>query len=126
MRYSSRRDRIYQAIQGLDRHMSAEEVFELVNQEEPKIGLATVYRNLNELAEKNLINKVHDKDQKFFYDGNPTRHYHVYCQQCHTYQDVPVTYMAKLDEEVAKLTGYKVEVHQLVFEGICEKCRTKN
>lgn len=127
MRNTKQRDRVYNAVNGFGKHMSAEDVFSKVNEEEPKISLATVYRNLNLLADMDLITRVRkDEDQSFFYDGNPDRHYHIHCQNCGKYLDVPISYLEDLNIEVQAKTSADIKFHTIIFEGICQDCQKKS
>ena len=125
MRYSSQRERVYEAIKGVNRHLSAEEVYLEVNKQEPKIGMATVYRNLNFLVENNLIVKLHVQDQQHLYDGNADKHYHLQCQECLKYYDIPITYMEQLDSKIEALCQFEIEGHNLTFKGTCAECLNK-
>ena len=41
----------------MEKHLSAEDVFNIVSQDHPEIGLATVYRTLDLLAELGILKK---------------------------------------------------------------------
>ena len=58
MRYSKQRELILQTLQKNAIHPSAEQLYELIKREEPAISLATVYRNLNLLAQQKIIKKI--------------------------------------------------------------------
>src|SRR5690625_5738268 len=45
-------------------HLSAEEVFFLVKEKSPEIGLATVYRTLELLSELKIVDKINFGDRK--------------------------------------------------------------
>ncbi len=59
-------------------HFSAEDVFALVNSEEPQVSKATVYNTLGLFAQKGLIRQVIVDPTKVFYDPNTSPHYHFY------------------------------------------------
>ena len=42
-----------------------------------------------------------------------------------TVYDVPLIYHSDLDKQAAKKTGYTIERHRTVFEGLCQDCRQK-
>ena len=52
------------------RHMSAEEVFELVKKTSPDIGLATIYRTLDLFTEMDLLKKLDFDDGCSRYELN--------------------------------------------------------
>ena len=51
------------------------------------------------------------------------KHYHINCRQCGRFIDVPLDYHKHLDNLVSDLTGYKVDNHDIVFNGLCSACR---
>lgn len=59
-------------------HFSAEDVFTLVNGDEPHVSKATVYNTLGLLADHGLIHTVIVDPAKVFYDANTTPHHHFY------------------------------------------------
>jgi Fur family iron response transcriptional regulator len=59
-------------------HFSAEDVFTLVNGEQPHVSKATVYNTLGLFAENGLIHQVIVDPTKVFYDANTIPHHHFY------------------------------------------------
>ena len=72
-----------------DKHLSAEEIYELVKIDYPEIGLATVYRTIQLLLELHLIDRINLNDGYVRYEiGNwgankhHHRHHHLICLKC--------------------------------------------
>lgn len=59
-------------------HLSAEEVWELVNGQDPATSKATVYNTLNLLSARGLIREVIAHPGKVYYDSNTSQHHHFY------------------------------------------------
>ena len=61
-------------------HLSAEELYQLIEQEPDRRGvaLATVYNTLSLFAEKGLVREVIADPSRVFYDPNTSPHHHVY------------------------------------------------
>lgn len=125
IRQSKYQEMIYEILNGVGVHMSAEEVYQKAKAMDDSIGIATVYRQLNALAEKKLIQRIRDKEQGYIYDGNGKPHHHFHCLVCGTYQDIALKYDDLLNKEIENETGALVQSHQLIFEGICKHCKTK-
>ena len=123
-RQTHQRQAILEAIQGKGHHMSAEEVLSRVQQNDPGIGLATVYRNLTLLCDMGLIQKVTEEGASF-YDGNPEPHYHLHCQKCGRYLDMDLPYQKTLGRKAAEAAGARIFGHTVTFEGICQDCLAK-
>src|ERR1700730_2587990 len=69
-----------------EQHLSAEDIFMLVKQKAPDIGLATVYRTLELLYELRIIEKLSFGDgvarYEFRSDDHPHHHHHLICLNC--------------------------------------------
>jgi Fur family transcriptional regulator, iron response regulator len=59
-------------------HLSAEDVFRLVNAENRRVSKATVYNTLGLLAEKGVIREVIADPTRIFYDPNTQPHHHFF------------------------------------------------
>ena len=53
-----------------------------------------------------------------------TRHYHIKCTHCGMFMNVEdMDYIEGLDEKVGEVTGFKMEDHDIVFNGVCPECQ---
>lgn len=71
-------------------HLSAEEVFALVNKEDARVSKATVYNTLGLFAERGLIREVIADPERVFYDPNTSPHHHFYDTTTGKLMDIPV------------------------------------
>lgn len=110
-------------------HPTADYVFAEARKEVPGIGLATVYRNLNSLAEKNLIRRLTFPDSPDRYDKSIANHGHAVCRECGKVIDYTfgenetnafVSQVQKLLGDEAKAEG----VH-IVVNCVCAECCAK-
>lgn len=127
-RNTKQRQEVLDVIRGINHHMTAEEVHREVVKKSPNVGIATVYRNLNRLAEEEVIGRVVDKNICYF-DGNGQPHHHLKCIRCGKFQDAPMAYDLDLDQQMAKASGVEIIGHSITFDCICEECnqrQTKN
>ena len=69
---------VYDALQKMDIHPAAEEVYTLIHPHNPSISLATVYNTLDSFVDAALISKVYSDGGKSKYDFNTTHHHHIY------------------------------------------------
>lgn len=105
-------------------HLSAEQAFEKMKNEDRHISLATVYRNLNLLAEQNSINKIDHPTYGSVYDGREYPHYHLHCGVCDGLYDIPDIYLDNIDKRIEEAMHVRIHSHHMIFEGICEECLT--
>jgi len=102
-------------------HPSADQIYLHVRGEDPKISRGTVYRNLNLLVENSEVRHVEMPGVDRF-DWRVEPHDHLLCRRCGKVTDVPVPYSVDLDRQISRQTGYAVEKHITVFEGLCPDC----
>jgi Fur family ferric uptake transcriptional regulator len=120
---TKQRRRILEALRLGNDHPSAEELYEQVRREMPKISLGTIYRNLEVLTALGEIQTLSFGSSLKRFDGNPRQHYHIRCLQCERLADAPVPVAATIDRLVRSLTDYEVYGHRLEFIGLCPRCR---
>jgi Fur family ferric uptake transcriptional regulator len=88
------------------------------------MSLATVYRNLELLAEMGEIQKLDSGGKESRFDGNAKQHHHVRCVQCGRVDDVKSTPL-ELSPDLEQATGgYHVIGYCLEFTGICPQCKS--
>lgn len=88
------------------------------------IGLATVYRQLNMLAQSGEVDTVRFKSQQLFRicDEN-THHHHLVCEQCGHTVDIEPPDDEGWIARTAEMHGYTVTEHTLEVFGLCPACR---
>ena len=70
-------------------HLSAEDVFALVNGDSSRVSKATVYNTLGLFAERGLIREVIADPTRVFYDPNTAPHHHFYDTSTGRLMDIP-------------------------------------
>jgi len=108
-------------------HLSTEEIYNLVKDRCPDIGLATVYRTLQLLDEMGVIYKLNFDDGCSRYelssDKNDHHHHHLVCLDCGEVLEVEVDLLEELEEEIEKNHNFKITDHRVKFFGYCSKCQ---
>ena len=90
-----------------------------------EMNQSTVYRALEVFAEKNIVDKYPLKDGVFAYDIVEDAHKHLLkCSICHKEIEIPCP-MRQLSALVKSETGFTLNEHDLVLEGVCEECSHK-
>lgn len=107
-------------------HLSAEDVYLLVKEKAPEIGLATVYRTLELLTELKVVDKINFGDGVSRYDlrkeGADHFHHHLVCIECGAVDEIQEDLLEDVEEIVEKDWNFKVKDHRLTFHGICYRC----
>lgn len=121
MNYSKQRELIIDALRRTDQHPTAETVYRTLKSEHPRLSLATVYRNLNQLCDTGVINKLHVADSPDRFDGNVEPHYHLCCKTCKRIIDIAVPKDA-WRSLVSKDEKHCIDGCDVLFYGTCVQC----
>ncbi len=111
------------------KHLTAEDIYNLVKTEHPEIGLATVYRTIQVLMELHLIDRVNFDDGVERYelahearDGGAHHHHHLICVKCGKVLEFEEDMLEGLELKIAEKTGFKVTDHEVKLYGLCKEC----
>jgi len=105
-------------------YLSPEEIWKRMKERFEKIGLPTVYRNLEELSEGHVLSKVVLPDgQRYYYlCKNRSNHHHFVCIDCRKVEDIHCCGVKKIEEEVRKRIKGMMVSHILQVNGLCREC----
>lgn len=129
MNYSKQRELILNILKGTDAHPTAEWVYQEAKKVMPTIGIATVYRNLNALAEMGTCNKIKTLSGQDRFDGMTERHFHAECRCCGRLMDLKMV-SEKAQENLMQMVaetfgeeGARYTLPTILLEGLCEDCK---
>jgi len=105
-------------------HPTAASVHAEARRKLPRIGLGTVYRNLERLAAEGAIREIRGVPGPARFDGNVLRHYHIRCLGCGKVNDLPIEVTARLEREAAQATDFVILGHEVEVQGLCPGCRS--
>lgn len=118
---TKQRELILTAIRETDAHPTADELFQSIRPQMPMISLATVYRNLNYLANEGVIRKLEMPGMPDRFDRRIEPHDHLVCDACGRVLDLDLP--CDLSDEIARAAGTKISGYSLVARGLCPRCR---
>ena len=114
-------------------HLTAEEVFLEIHKKYPGIGMATVYRTLDLLSRIGLLSKLDFGDGKSRYELvsrlQGEHHHHMICLNCgriidySDFVEKEKEFMEELETVLSRKYRFKIQNHQVIFQGVCEKCQ---
>ena len=122
-RNTIQRSLVLEAVNRLQCHATAEEIYDAVSREHPHISRGTVYRNLKQLSEAGEIRKMEVPGGPDRYDHRTHSHYHARCLQCGKVFDVEMDYIENLEQSIKDAHGFVISGHDIMFKGVCPKCR---
>lgn len=116
MRYSKQREQILMALKRSCDHPTADMLYARLRGENPNISLATVYRNLNMMADAGEIRRILFDDAKARYDANPAPHEHMQCLHCRKVFDCSPEFYHIMQQQIFEQTGFLVTQASTLFE----------
>ena len=124
LKITKQRRAVLEAFLGSEDHVSAEELYKLVTEKEPKIGLATVYRTLSLLTQSGLASELDfgDGQKRYEHKFMHSHHDHMICTECGKIIEFSHPMIEKLQEEVAGRHSFKLTSHKLDLFGLCAEC----
>ena len=113
------------AIAGSRDHLTPAEIHEKVQRKHPNIGLVTIYRTIDLLAEMGLICEVHSGGNchSYLLRRPAEHHHHLICSGCGTVLDFIDCDISELEYKISKETGFDIKGHLLEFSGHCQECQ---
>ncbi|PVX31972.1 Fur family ferric uptake transcriptional regulator [Pasteurella langaaensis DSM 22999] len=107
-------------------HFSAEDLYKLLLEKGEEIGLATVYRVLNQFDEANILTRHNFEGNKSVFELAPAEHHdHIICVDCGKVFEFNDKVIEERQKEISKEHGIQLETHSLYLYGKCsdiDKC----
>ena len=106
----------------VQRHMTAEDVFRQLMQQQLDIGLATVYRVLMQFEQADILKRSHFESERAVYELNEGEHHdHLVCLDCGRVEEFHDPDIEALQVKVAKKKGFEIADHSLSLYARCSK-----
>jgi Fe2+ or Zn2+ uptake regulation protein len=124
LKVTPRRQEILNCLGTAQACLSADEVWDRIKPRIGSLGLPTVYRILDELAEAGVVTRIFmpDRKQYYFFCVNQGHHHHFVCESCRGVEDVHQCGLEGLARDIARRSGGRVTSHILQVNGICGAC----
>jgi Fur family transcriptional regulator, ferric uptake regulator len=125
LKRTAQRDLILDVFLRTEEHLSSEDLYRLVQQEDQNIGQTTVYRTLKLLTEAGLAREVRFGDGRTRYEHNykHPHHDHMICTECGRYIEFFSAELEAIQDEIAAKHDFKPTQHSLRIFGICTDCK---
>ncbi len=125
LRHTRQREAILDTFLSADKHITVEELFNLVKRRKPEIGYATVDRNLKLMSACGLADEIKIGKQKTRYEQKigQEHHDHLICLKCGRFIEVRDERIEKLQDKLAEANDFLPQKHKLEIYGLCKKCR---
>ena len=125
LRRTTQRDLILEIFLRTEEHLTSEDLYLLVQREDPSVGHTTVYRTLKLLTEAGLAREVRFGDNKTYYEHhyNHDHHDHMICTECGRVIEFFSAEIEALQDQMADNFGFRPTHHSLRLWGVCRQCQ---
>jgi Fur family transcriptional regulator, ferric uptake regulator len=104
-------------------HLTAEEVFVIVQTQSSAVNLATVYRTLNFLVEQGLAQRADLGERGVVYSSlRHGPHIHLVCRQCGQVIEADAEPLSALAQQCQQAYGFALNLHHISLPGLCAAC----
>ena len=112
------------ALAGDSAFLSAQDIHARLRDTDTAVGLTSVYRALQSLADAGTLDVVRTSTGELTYRrcGSDEHHHHLVCQKCGATVEVEAPAIERWVAEVADANGYVVTSHTLEVSGTCRAC----
>lgn len=126
-RTTRQRTAILQLLQEADSFLSAQEMYDALRNKGLKVGLTTVYRNLQTMVDMNEVDVVRREDGESIFrrcDAGD-HHHHLVCRSCGFTVELANDQLEKWTTTLAKKHRFSDVTHHLELFGLCRSCSAR-
>jgi Fe2+ or Zn2+ uptake regulation protein len=123
LRVTSQRVIVHRALREIDRHVTADELLDAVQERLPGVALPTIYATLELFEELGMVRRVHRSGgAATLFDPRTEPHHHVQCTRCGRIEDVEGALGADGLLAAAGALGFAPERVEALVHGRCADC----
>lgn len=105
--------------------LTAQEIFDRLRAEGRSVGIASVYRTLEQLSRDGHLQRIDLGSGTTRFEpihAGGEHHHHVVCERCGRVEAFADSELERALHEVEGKTGYAVGGHDVVLRGVCDSC----
>lgn len=107
-------------------HLSAEDVYRKLMDDNEDIGLATIYRVLSQFEDAGLVIRHHFEDGHALFELEQGHHDHIVCVKCGRIEEFYDAEIESRQRDIAERAGFDLSKHTLVLYGECQAHSREN
>ena len=125
LKRTAQRDLILEVFLRTEAHVSGEDLYRLVREQDPTVGQTTVYRTLRLLTDAGLAREVRFGDGRAHYEHHykHPHHDHMICSECGKIIEFYSPELEAIQDAMAAKHKFELTEHLLRMIGICADCR---
>lgn len=122
-RSTRQREALVNVLDEVDGFRTAQQLHAMLLERGDKVGIATVYRSLQLLADADLVDVIHGDDGEASYRRCSTRHHHhLVCRVCGRAVEAQAPEVEAWVDAMAAQHGFSEVSHDLEIFGTCADC----
>jgi Fur family ferric uptake transcriptional regulator len=125
LKHTRQREAILEAFVESTGHVTSEQLYEKVREQNPEIGAATVYRTLKLFCEAGVAQQRNFRDGVTLYEHEVQHHDHLICVSCGEIIEFECEFIESEQRKIASRYGYSLTSHQHHLYGRCPKCQAR-
>lgn len=127
-RNTRQKEAVLQNLRTSDSFRSAQQIFTDLTLSGSNVGLTTVYRNLQRLAEAGEVDVIKNDEGEALYRicDTESHHHHIVCRNCGKTIDVSGPEFEEWVAKIAAQTGFSEVNHSVDLLGICQDCSKRH
>ena len=126
LKRSGQREVILDTFLRSERHLSVDDLHQMVQKRRPDIGRTTVYRTLKLLQAAGLAQELAlDGQSRFEREYKRAHHDHFICKSCGEILEFSNAEIERIQDEIAAGIGFVIEGHRHQIFGLCRRCAAR-
>lgn len=123
VRSTRQRAAIVELMNDTDTFISAQDVHSQLRNEGHRIGLTTVYRTLQSLADVGAVDVLRNElGEQMFRSCSDSHHHHLVCRSCGRTVEIEANIVEDWTRSVASRNGFSDVSHTIELVGVCAAC----
>ena len=104
-------------------HLSAEDIYRVLIEQNEEVGVATIYRVLSQFEESGIVHKLNFENNQAVYELCGLEHHdHLVCVKCSKIIEFQDDVIEQHQLQIAKKHGFELTDHSLYLYGLCKDC----
>jgi len=124
LRHTEQRDKVLDTFLATERHVTVQELYDLVRRRHKGIGYATVARTVKLMRDSGVCRQVDFGEGALRYEHKygHDHHDHLICVSCGRFEEIYSPKLEEIQHELVKKHGYVQKSHKLDIFGFCPRC----
>jgi Fur family ferric uptake transcriptional regulator len=124
LRRTEQRDKVLDTFLATERHVTVQELYDLVRSRHKGIGYATVARTVKLMCDSSICRQVDFGEGALRYEHKygHNHHDHLICVRCGRFEEIYSPKLEEIQHELVKKHRYVQESHKLDIFGLCPRC----